>query len=802
MLNSVLQDIRYAWRGLRSTPGPFILSLIALSLGTGGATAVFSVVDRILFRPLPYAAQERLVWFGMKAPISQNEFLLEGDYHFFRQHQTVFEHVSSFSRIGDCELNELEPMQLTCAQVASDFLPMLGIHPVLGSHFQGSQDYPNSPRSALLTYGFWQRRFGGDRGVVGRRLMISGLSVQVAGVLPPEFELPNLAPVDLIWTQPLSRVPNASFSFLTVIGRLKPGVTVDQARVALEPLFRERLKFVPAGFAKEVSFHLSSLRDRQVRDARTTSWVLMGCVLALLLIACANVANVLLARAAARHREFAVRAALGASRARLIRQAMTESLLVGIAGGVTGALLAAVLLKVMVSLAPGGLMRLGEAGIDLRVLGFATLLSIGTGLLFGLAPALATPRSGVLNSRTATGASRYAGQAVVAAQIALSFVLLTGAGLLLRSLWSMQQTPLGMSVENVVVARVQLGQQGYSTPQLQSLLLEAALGRLRQLPGTRHVAMSDSVPLYGPATAMIYSNIEVQGGPPADPKRQTGGMTAARVITPGYLEALRIPVVQGRGFTEADRTSGGEFALIDERLAKRLFPGRDPVGQAMRSGFNGPWRTIVGITRAARNAGFRDADDPEYYFLWRQTPESGRRRAHFIVRSEANVEQLSALIRNEFAQLDGSLPLTVTTMEQQIGRHLERPRFQTMLLAAFALIGLILAAVGQFGLISCLVTQRRAEIAIRMALGARGSDVVSGVMRRTMAWTLAGSVAGLAGAWTLSQYLQPLLFGVAPRDATVAISVLAMLILVSAVAAWQPAARAAATDPAQVLRHD
>ncbi len=801
MLASVLQDIRYAWRGLRLTPGPFVISVVALALGIGGTTAVFSVVDRILFRPLPYAAQDRLVWFGMKAPISQNEFLLEGDYHFFRTHQSVFEQVSSFSRVGECELNELEPMQLLCAQAASDFLPMLGIHPILGSHFQPGQDLPNSPRSALLTWNFWQRRFGGDRGVVGRTLMISGRGVQVAGVLPRDFELPNLAPVDLIWTQPISQLPNASFTFLTVIGRLKPGVTVEQARAALEPLYQERLKFVPAGFAKEISFHLTPLRDRQVRDSKTMSWVLLGCVAALLLIACANVANLLLARATARRREFAVRSAMGASRGRLIRQAFTESLLLAAAGALAGTLLAALLLRGVTATAPEGLLRLGQAALDIRILAFTTLLAVLSGLLFGLAPALATPRTALLNTRTRSG-GRHAGQAIVAVQIGLSFVLLTGAGLLLRSLWSMQQVPLGMNVENVVVARVQLGQQAYGTAPRQSVFLETALDRMRKLPGTRHVSMSDSVPLYGPALAMIYSNIEVQGGPPVDPKRQTGGMTVARLITPGYLEALSIPVVRGRGFTDEDRRSGAELALIDERLARRLFPGKDPVGQAMRSGMAGPWRPIVGVTRPARNAGFRESDDPEYFFLWRQTPESGRSRAHFLIRTEAPAAQVAAMIRSEFGQLDPALPVTVTTMAENVGRQTQRPRFQATLLAVFAIIGVVLAAVGQFGLISCLVTQRSAEIGIRMALGASGRHVVGSVLGRTLAWTALGMLTGAVAAWSLGRYLQPLLFGVEPHDVSVVAAVLALLLLVSVIAASGPARRAVAVDPARVLRHD
>ena len=802
MFESILQDLRYAWRGFLRSPAPFAVALIALALGTGGASAVFSVVDRILFRPLPYAAQDRLVWFGMKAPISQNEFLLEGDYHYFREHQRVLQGITSFSRVGDCDLNEQEPLRLTCVNVASNFLPLLGIQPLVGHNFTPDQDLPNSPRSALLSYGFWQRRFGGDEAVVGRTLLISGRDVRVAGVLPRDFELPNLARADLVLTQPISQLPDASFTFLSVIGRLKPGVSVEQARAALQPLFQDRLRFVPAGFAKEVSFGIGTLRDHQIRDYRTASWVLLGCVLALLLIACANVANLLLARATARQREFAIRAAIGATRFRLMRQSLTEAVLLSLAGGAAGLVFAAALLRAFVALAPEGMMRLDQAKLDLRVLLFTIGVSFVSGLLFGLAPALQTHGVEMLNISRTTGRGWRISQAMVATQIALSFVLLTGAGLLLQSLWKMQQVPLGLNPENVVVVRVQLGQQPWATPQQQNGFFETALEHLKQIPGTRQVAMSDSVPLYGPAFAMIYSNIEVQGGPPLDPKRQTGGMTVARVVTPDYFPALGISIIRGRGFSEEDRVSGGEFAIIDERLARRLFPGHDPVGSNIRSGLTGPWHTIVGVSRPARNAGLRENDDPEYYFLWRRMPASGRARAHFIIRSEAEPAELASFLRAEFNRLDPKLPLTITTMRENIGRQTERPRFQTTLLAAFAIIGVVLAAVGQFGLISYLVTQRAAEIGLRMALGASSENVVSMIVRRTLTWTAIGTGTGLIAAFWLTQYLQPMLYGVRPRDAANSAVVLLLLFIVSIAAAWGPSARAARIDPARVLRHE
>ncbi|MBC8167893.1 MAG: ABC transporter permease, partial [Bryobacteraceae bacterium] len=735
-------------------------------------------------------------------PISQNEFLLEGDYRYFREHQQVLEDMTSFSRTGECDLNEAEPQRLICSHVASNFLPLLGVRPTLGRNFVPGEDLPNAPRSALLSHGFWQRRFGGDPQILGRILTIGGRSTEVAGVLPRGFELPNLARADVLLNQPLSQDPRATFTLLSVIGRMKQRVSLSQADAALRPLFQDQLKYVPAGFAQEVTFHMSSLRDRQVRDYKAASYVLLGCVLALLLIACANVANLLMARAASRTREFAVRAAIGASRWRLIRQTLTESALLGACGGLAGLLLAALLLRVLTGLAPDGMERLNEAGLDMRVLFFTTVLSLLSGFLFGLAPALYTPGAEALNTSRTTGRGWRVSQGMVALQIALSFVLLTGAGLLLQSLWRMQHVPLGMNPENVMVVRVQLGQQPYATPAQQSGFLETCLERIKQLPGVHYAAMSDSIPLYGPAVAMIYSNIEVQGEPPPDAKRQTGGMTVSRLITNGYFEALGIQVVHGRAFTEEDRVSGGEYAIVDERLGKRLFRGQDPVGKVIRSGFTGPWRTIVGVSRPARNAAARESDDPEYYFLWRRQPQSGRTRAHFVIRSEAEPAELASFVRAQFTRLDPKLPITITTMEENLRHQTERPRFQTTLLVIFAAIGVLLAAVGQFGLISYLVTQRSAEIGLRMALGATATDVVSMVVRRTLAWTIAGTAAGLVAAMWLTEYLQPLLFGVQPRDATNASAVLLLLFAVSIAAAWVPSGRAARIDPAKVLRHN
>jgi putative ABC transport system permease protein len=802
-LESILQDLRYTLRGFGRSPAPFWIAVTTMALGVGGVTAVFSVVDRILLRDLPYAHQDRLVWLGMKAPINNNEFLLEGDFSRFVQNNQVFDSMGAIGRVNDCDLNEQDSLRLACAQVTASFLPTLGLGPQIGRNFTPQEDAPNGPRAALLTHGFWQRRYGADPQAIGRTMVIDGRPAQIVGVLPAEFEMPTLARVDVLLPAQLNLSPGRTgISFLTVFGRLKSGISVQQAEAALHPIFLECLRFVPPGFIKEVTFHITRLRDRQVRDYRVVSMVLLACALIVLLIACANVSNLLLARAATRRREWAVRAAIGAGRGRLVRQTLTESLALSAVGGGAGLLVAAVLLRGLLALAPEGIPRLQEAALDGRILLFALAASAGCGILFGCGPALRLPRAATLNTARAAPGGSGLRHALVAIQIGLSFVLLSAAGLLLQSLWKMQQVPLGIQPEQVLTVRLQLGTQRYPGAPQQAEFFEQTAERVQRVPGLRAVALSDSVPLAGPSNTMIFSNIEIEGRAKPAENRATGGMTIFRTVTPAYFAAMGITILRGRGFTELDRTSGEQVVIIGESMARRLFAGEDPLGRRMRSGFSGPWRTIVGIAHDVKNAGLTGTDDPEYYYLWRKGPEGGRRIAHLILRSEADPGGLASMVRANLAELDPTLPVTVTTMGQNLGKLMERPRFESFLLSLFAGIGVLLAAIGQFGVISYLVTQRSAEIGVRMALGATGRHVAGLVIRRMLAWTLIGAGLGLVVAWFGGRYLESLLFGVRARDLVNFAAVFGFLIVVSLAAAWQPLLRAVRVDPAQVLRHE
>lgn len=801
MLESFVRDIRFAVREYGRTPGAFAVAVTAMALGIGGVTAVFTVVDRLMLRPLPYKDAGRLVWIGMKAPISPDEFMLEADYGLLREKNTTFEAVAAMSRTNDCDLNEVRPLRLACTHVTQELLPLLGVNPVLGRQFSADEDRPGFPRAAMLSFGFWKSRFGGDPGVVGRVLQIDGRPAHIVGVLPPHFEQPNFASPDIVLTSQLNLAPGVQRSFLFVFGRLKPRVSAIAARQSLQPLFEEMQRTVPPAFRKEVTFHVTGMQERQLRDYRTASLLLLGCVTGMLLIACANVANLLLARGASRQEEFAVRAALGASRSRIVRQSLTESLLLACSGAVAGVALALVLLRALKAWAPVGATRIQDAGLDARVLTFALGLTLLSALLFGMVPALRAGSAIGLRGVRAVGRGWRVSQALVAVQVGLSMVLLSGAAMLLESLWRMQRVPLGINVEQVHAVRIQLPSERYGTSEKTNAFFEQARERLSRTPGTRFAALTDSVPLYGGTAAMIVAMIDVEGRP-VDRQRPTGGMAVYRSVTPEYFLALGIPIVHGRGFTREDRAGSDELTIVDELLARRLFGNEDPVGKRIQTGRSGPWRTIVGVARAARNAGPGQRDDPEYYNLWRLRSDAVARRAHILLRSEAEPPEVGSFVRAEIGRIDPTVPVTVTAMQENLARLTERPRVQTWFLSGFAAMGLLLAATGQFGLVSYMVTQRTAEIGVRMALGATTRHVLHAVVGRAIAWTAAGALLGAGASVWLARFVQPLLFEVNPADPVTMAVVMVVLGAVSVASALHPTLRAVRVQPASALRHE
>jgi putative ABC transport system permease protein len=810
-MHALWQDVRYGLRMLAKNPGFSLAAVLTLALGIGATSSVFSVVDRILFRSLPYPHGERLVSFGLVAPIEPTEFTLGTDYVEWRTKQSSFEAVTSMRPgVADCDLTEQNPIRLSCAAVEASFLPTFEIQPVAGRNFTVEEDRPKARPAALLSYGLWRSRFGGNPGVVGKTIPLNGSDTEVAGVLPADFEMPNLAHVDILLPEALDLAqqvrPNTG-AVLRSFARLKRGVNVAQATAGLQPLFEESLKFVPEQFRKEVRLRVRSLRDRQVGDAKLTSWVLLGSVFAVLLVACTNVASLLLARVASRRRELAVRSALGASPTRLLQQSFTESLLLGLLGGAVGCLLAYLFLQLFVALSPEGIPRLQQARLDLRVAGFTVGLSILSGVLFGLAPALYRPSAESLSGKEVRGTKKnLLRQTLVAAQIAVSLVLLTGAGLLLRSLWNMETSPLGMEKDSVVTAEIALGAYRYPEATQQIAFFDRLQARLRQLPGVTSLALSDTLPPSGGMRSTIFARIEKAGYPRM--AEGTGGMVGWRAVTPGYFPALGISILRGRAFREADLLPTDNPVILNEALARELFPNEDALGKQLRMGFSEgvqqepPWRTVVGIAANVKNNGITEQADPEYYVPWKESPDIYPSSAHVIVRTPLNAGAVAQWIRMETASIDATLPVKIETMSQRVGTLTQRPRFQAVLLAIFAGMGVLLAAIGIYGVVGYLVTQRTQEIGVRIALGATPGAILKLVMQNAARWTIAGALLGVAGSWFGARLLESLLFEVKAHDPGLLGGALLLLIAVAMAAAWVPARWAMRVDPIEALRYE
>lgn len=809
-LESAAQDLRYAFRGFLRNPSFTFSAILALGLGIGGATAVFSVVDRILFRSPPYREPARLVSIGMMAPLDNSEFMFSASYGDWQRTQTPFERMTAFGMVSDCDLTQGTPAALGCALVESNFLQTFGVEPILGRSFTPEEDVPNSEKVAIASYAFWQGRLGGDPNIVGKAISLNGAPTTIVGVLPASFELPRLNRFDLLVPLRLNRnlAPGLPGRDVRAFARLKPGVTIEQSRAAMAPLFQSFLPTVPPPFRKQVSLRIRSVFDLQTEQSRLASWLLLGAVGALLAIACANVANLMLARAARRGRELAVRAAIGASRARMIRQTLTESLALAFAGGVVGCILAFALLRAFNALAPAGIIRLDQARLDGRALLFSLAVMAGSGILFGIAPALYMPRASGLASARSVGTARgIFRQALVAGQIAISLVLLSGATLLMRSLYKLEAAPLGFDPDRAIAASFVLGPAKYTAAQRQQEFFEALEARLTAMPGVRAVSISDSIPPAGRTRSRPFTSLQAQGHPRYT--QDTGGMITWRFVTPGYFDALAIPIVRGRAFTEQDRDPSRSATVLSQSLARRLFPGEEAVGRSVQFGDGEAWYEVIGIAADVKNAGATSPADPEYYLVRRhgndpqyaqQVPPFGWRSGSVVIRAGLSGRAAADSLRAAIASLDPTLPANIFTMQERVAGQSVRPRFDAALLAMFAAMGLLLAAVGLYGVMAFLVAQRRQEIGLRMAIGASPGSIAGMVLGNAMRWTLAGAVLGIAGSWIAARAIETMLFEVGAHDPVSLAAAAGLLIAVALAAAWVPARRASMVDPLTALR--
>jgi putative ABC transport system permease protein len=819
-LDTVAQDLRYALRGFVRNPAFTLTILATLALAIGATTAVFSVVDRILFRSLPYADDDRLVSVGLAQSLEKQEFTLGGFFYEWQQNQRPFTSVTFERGTGPCNLSEANPVALNCGSVAQNFLPTLGIAPILGRNFTPEEDLPTGPRAVLITDALWKTRYNRSPQALNKTIHLDNEPVQIVGVLPRTFQLPRLQAADLILPARVDisaqhTVNNGIGIPMWAFARLKPGVSIEQARLQMQPVYEKTRAWIPAQIRNDFNFIMRSVRDRQMQQAYTTAWVLLGAAFAMLLIACANVAGLFLARGAARERELAVRAALGASRSRILRQTLTEAALLALAAAALGIGLAAGLLQLFLAIAPTGVPFLADARLDFRIGAFAVLIAFLCALLFGSLTfgslaGLQKPNQAALASRsTKSKAHARLRSVLVVTQIAISLVLLSSASLLLKSFRNLEQQELGLKPGNVLTLQIPLTWQRYQDGQAILNFYLRVETALRRIPGVAAVGLSDSVPPSGDSwhNGIRYADILLPGQPPPSPT--SGGSVIARAVTPGYFRVLQIPIVEGRNFTEQERTSPSHPIILSKLLAARLFPGKNPIGQQFRFAeyrpylvMDGPLFTVVGIAANVKNAGLVGQDDPEYYTLRGGNPDAWSGHTVITLETDLPAAALAPWIRSQIAQIDPTLPVEINQLSQDVSKLADRPRFETTLFGFFALCGLVMAVIGLYGVIAYLAARRTQEIGIRMALGATRINILGIVAGQGLRLVTAGAVLGIAASLGFTRLLATRLFHVSPRDPLALTLVTILLAAVAMLATLIPARSATRTDPAEALRSE
>jgi putative ABC transport system permease protein len=800
-METFFHDLRYGLRSLRQSPGLAAVAVLALGLGIGANSAIFSVVDAALLRPLPFHDPGRLMLVLESNPSKgYPSFPLSPlNYIDYRDQNSAFERLAAFESTSFILTGAGDPAKLDGARVAAGFVDTLGIAPSLGRPFLPDEDRPGAGRVAILGHGLWQRRFGSDPALVGRTIMLGGVAYTVVGVMPQGFSFPNRSE---IWTAMAlgdDELKSRGAHYLLAIGRLAPGVSLERARADLATI-GSRLQIQYPDSNTGWTARVDPLAERVAGDARPALLVLLAAVAFVLLIACANVAGLLLARASARHREFAIRAALGAGRARLVRQQLTESLLLALLGGAAGLLLAMWGTDLLAAAAPPGIPRVSEVGVDGRVLSFTLGLSLITGVLFGLAPALQASRADLNESlkeggRGGAGPRRHRARAVlVVAEVALALVLLAGAGLLLRSFQRLQAIDPGFDPREVLAVEIELPDGRYPEPPRLASFFTAAIERLAALPGVRSAGGVYPLPMSGDR---FFFSFGVEGRPVADADRPSA---AYYVASPGYFRAMGIRILRGRAFDERDREGAPRVALINDTLARRFFPGEDPIGRRMVID-NGPrdrFREIVGVVEDVRHDDLGGEARPQMYEPHLQAPLSSMT---LVVRSATDPAGLAEAARREILVLDRDQPVSrAVPLERLVADSIARPRYSMLLLGAFAAVALVLATMGIYGLLSHAVAQRTHEIGIRMALGARRRDVLALVIANGMGLAMAGVGIGLLGALALTRLMAGLLFQVSPTDPMTLAAVSALLAGVAFLACVIPARRATRVDPMAALR--
>ncbi|HZT60330.1 MAG TPA: ABC transporter permease [Pyrinomonadaceae bacterium] len=812
-MRTLWQDVRYGLRTLSKNPGFTAVAVLALALGIGANSAIFSVVNAVLLNPLPFPEEGQLLRLGEgtrgQALAERGSFSFP-DYRDVRAQARTLAHVAAFWNSGAILTGEgLEEEQLHGADVSPEYFAVLGERPELGRVLTDEDNHPDAD-AVVISHSLWQRRFGGRRDVLGQQLKLGGSTMTVVGVMPAGFEYPFRTAHQDFW-EPLDDRPTPareqrdSRSY-NIIARMKPGVTVEQANAELDTISR-RLEQQYPDSNTTVLIAGASMRDDVTRDVRPALLILLGAVAFVLLIACANVANLLLARATARHKEIAVRTALGASRWRIVRQLLVESLLLALAGGAAGLLLAVWGADVLVAASPSDIPRVEQVGLDARVVIFTLLVSALTGVAFGLVPALQaskTELTGALKEggRGATEGFRRnrARSLLVVAEVALSLVLLIGAGLLIRSFVRLMQTDPGFDPSRVIALDIPLSRQRYDTEQKQAAFFNQLVERARQLPGVEAAGLVNNLPLTHNVDELTFN---IAGRPPFPPGAEAEANDT--VVSPGYFEAMKIPLREGRMFSAQDGPNAPRVMLVSEALARKYFAGQNPVGQRLVIDYDAPLGNvtyeIVGVVGDARRASLEAAAEPEFYVLNEQLPQ---RRLNLVVRtSAANPASMAAALRGAVAELDKEQTVWQTrTLDQLVSASVAARRFNMALLGVFAAVALALAALGIYGVMAYTVTRRTHEVGVRMALGASRGDVLRLIVGQGMALALAGVAVGLAAAFAVTRVLAGLLYGVTTTDPLTYACLALLLAAIAFVSCYLPARRATKVDPGVALRYE
>lgn len=804
-MDGLIQDIRFGIRSLLKNPGLSAVAVLALMLGIGANTAIFTVVNAVLLNPLPYDHSDRLVFVSERSPQLEGLAISLPNFVDWREQNKSFEHIGVYRRADSYTivLHDL-PEQVTGATVSADLLSALRVTPVLGRIFSADEDKLGGEPVVLLSYGLWQRGFGGDPNIVGQKLTMSGKPYQVIGVMGADYAFPAEAE---LWVPIGPQFNNVGWQErgnhpgVYGIARLRSGVTIEQAQEEMNAI-AERLEHQYPDSNTGIRVNVRPLLDTFVRDIRPLLWALLGAVGFVLLIACANVANLLLSRAAVRQKEIAIRGALGASRLRLVRQLLTESVLLSLIGAVLGVVVARFGVKAIVAVNPTGIPRSGEVGLDLRVLGFTLIVAVLTGIVFGLAPALQASRWTMGEAlkeggQTSSGLKQRLRRGLVISEVALSLVLLIGAGLMIRSFALLSAVNPGFGLDNLLSLQVNLPRAQYTQATQRVNFYRQLLDRLAVLPDIQAAACATGLPLGKNGNQMSFG---IAGQPDAPPGQAP--LAEVAYVSNDYFQTMNIPFLQGRTFTDHDNKDAPPVVIIDDSFAKRYWPDEDAVGKQVKFERDAAPRTVIGVVGRVRMEGLEvDSGRVQAYFSYLVNPWGYT--MSIVARTPVNPANVADEVRKEVLALDKDRPIfNVKTVEQLRDESIASRRLNTLLFGVFAAVALLLASVGIYGVMSYSVAQRTREIGIRIALGAGRGDVFKLVMGQGIVLALIGVGIGLLAALALTRLMQSLLFGVSAIDPITFLLVSLILVCVALLACFVPARRALKVDPINALRYE